>query len=164
MALVPAHTRFTGHKGSVYALCPTASPGSFLSASGDGSVVRWILKDPENGITEARVNRAIFALHRANEQLLYIGDEDGGLHLVGLAERRELQLERAHVKGIFAIEELPDGRLAVAGGDGAISIWPTGGDGRGGGRPRRPLRRHVRPTGGQARSPVNNRPRPPRHT
>ncbi|MBK6892335.1 MAG: WD40 repeat domain-containing protein [Flavobacteriales bacterium] len=143
MALVPAHTRFTGHKGSVYALCPTASPGSFLSASGDGSVVRWNLSDPENGITEARVNRAIFALHRANDQLLYIGDEDGGLHVVDLAERQELQLERAHVKGIFAIEELPDGRLAVAGGDGAISIWTTGGDGDGDGDPRITLQRKI---------------------
>src|SRR5690606_32205554 len=29
----------------------------------------------------------------------------------------------AHVKGIFAITELPDGRLVIAAGDGTISVW-----------------------------------------
>jgi WD repeat-containing protein 61 len=124
----PINVRFTGHKGPVYALCTAPQPGSFLSASGDGSVVRWNLNDPENGITEARVGRAIFAMHRAGKELLYIGDEDGGLHVVDLATRKEMQLERAHVKGIFAIQELPDGRLVVAAGDGSISIWTTGGE------------------------------------
>lgn len=121
--------RSTGHKGPVYDLAQAGQPGAFLSASGDGSVVRWNLSDPENGITEARVGRAIFSLIRTNTDLLYIGDEDGGLHVVDLATRQEVQLERAHVKGIFAIQELPDGRLVVAGGDGAISVWTTVGEG-----------------------------------
>ena len=123
----PGHTRFIGHKGPVYALCPDAIPGLFHSASGDGSIVRWDINDPDQGTVEARVNRAIFALHRPSEELLYIGDEDGGLHVVDLIKREEVQLERAHVKGIFDIKELPDGRLVVAGGDGSISLWTTGG-------------------------------------
>jgi WD40 repeat protein len=125
----PAPTRFTGHKGPIYALCPDPVPGLFHSASGDGSVVRWDMGDPDQGLVEARVNRAIFALHRPSEELLYIGDEDGGLHVVDLEKREEVQLERAHVKGIFDIKQLPDGRLVVAGGDGSISIWTTGGEG-----------------------------------
>lgn len=126
-ATLPAPSRFTGHKGSVYALSPAPDPDHFLSAGGDGSVVRWDLKDPGKGITEARVGRAIFAMHGAPGQLLYIGDEDGGLHVVDLAARKEVQLERPHVKGIFAFAELPDGRLVVAAGDGSISVWNTGG-------------------------------------
>ena len=124
----PGTVRFTGHKGPVYDLAPSGQPDAFLSASGDGSVVRWNVNDPENGITEARVGRAIFAVLRTDKDLLYIGDEDGGLHVVDLATRKEVHLERAHVKGIFAIKELPDGRLVVAGGDGAISVWTTGGE------------------------------------
>ncbi len=118
----PSPVRFTGHKGPVYALCEASEPGHFLSASGDGSVVRWNLDDPGTGITEARIGRAIFALHRKG-QLLFFGDEDGGLHVTDLADRQETQLERAHVKGIFAILELPGDRLAVAAGDGSLSIW-----------------------------------------
>ena len=122
MKTFPGTIRYTGHKGSVYALYPAPQPGHFLSASGDGCVVRWNLSDPATGITEARIGRAIFALHRKGH-LLFIGDEDGGLHVTDLTTRQETQLERAHVKGIFSIVELPGERLAVAAGDGSLSIW-----------------------------------------
>lgn len=125
----PGTTRFTGHKGGVYTLCAAREQGHFLSGSGDGSVVRWNLKEPETGITEARIGRAIFALQR-KDHLLFIGDEDGGLHVTDLVTRQEIQLERAHVKGIFAIVELPGDRLAVAAGDGSLSIWKQGADAR----------------------------------
>lgn len=119
----PAPTRFTGHKGAVYALTAAADPGAFFSAGGDGTVVRWDLSDPGNGMAVARGDRAIFALHRGAPGLLVFGDEDGGLHVLDLDKREEVQLERAHVKGIFAITELPDGRLVIAAGDGTISVW-----------------------------------------
>ncbi len=120
---IPAHMRYTGHKGSVYALSPALEALHFLSGSGDGSVVRWKL-GVADGVTVAHIGRAVFSLYLdRKEQRLLIGDEDGGLHLVDLAEQRELQLERAHVKGIFAIIALPGDRLAVVGGDGALSIW-----------------------------------------
>jgi len=122
----PAPTRFTGHKGPVYALCDASETNHFLSGSGDGSVVRWNLKEPATGITEARIGRAIFALHR-RDHVLFIGDEDGGLHVTDLITRQETQLERAHVKGIFAIKELTGDRLAVAAGDGSLSIWKQDG-------------------------------------
>ncbi len=122
MAFVPS-ARFTGHRGAVYALAEGYGPGTFLSGSGDGRVVRWRLDDPGKGIVLASVPRAIFSLLRAKQGQLYIGDEDGGLHMVDPAQRQELQLERAHVKGIFSIAELPHGRIAAAGGDGYLSVW-----------------------------------------
>jgi WD40 repeat protein len=120
---IPAHTRYSGHKGAVYALGPALEAGHFLSGGGDGSVVRWKLGHAD-GVTVAHIGRAVFSLHLDRKaQRLLIGDEDGGLHLVDLAKREELQLERAHVKGIFAMAALPGDRLAVAGGDGALSVW-----------------------------------------
>lgn len=120
---VPTHPRFLGHKGSVYTLCAAAEAGSFFSGSGDGSVVRWKVDAPETGVTVARTGRAIFAAHLHAQHILLIGDEDGGAHVVDLQERREVQLERAHVKGIFSILSLRDGRIVMAGGDGSVSIW-----------------------------------------
>ncbi|MBP8823292.1 MAG: hypothetical protein KBH07_06585 [Flavobacteriales bacterium] len=127
----PGTARFTGHRGAVYALHAAAEQDHFLSAGGDGQVVRWNLKDPANGVVLAKSDRAIFALHRSPDGLLYLGDEDGGLHVVHPARHAELRLERAHVKGIFGITDLPAGRLAVAGGDGSLSVWATGPDGAG---------------------------------
>lgn len=117
--------RFSGHKGPIYALVSGSTPGTFLSASGDGTVVRWDVKEPSMGVVVARIGRAIYALHLHGYRL-YIGDVDGGLHVLDLATREETQLERAHTKGIFAFAELPDGGLAVAGGDGYLSIWRYG--------------------------------------
>lgn len=121
----PGTIRFTGHKGPVYALCPTQAQGQFLSAGGDGALVRWNLGSPGTGLVVAQVGRAIFALHQAAGHRLYIGDEDGGLHVVDVEEHAELQLERGHRKGIFSMAALPGGRLAVAGGDGMLSVWLT---------------------------------------
>lgn len=121
----PGTLRLTGHKGPVYALCADARQRCFHSASGDGSVVRWNLDEPGTGQAEARSGRAIFSICRWDGNWMFLGDEDGGLHVVQLEQRQETQLERAHVKGIFAMAKLPDGRLAVAAGDGHISIWDT---------------------------------------
>lgn len=121
----PGTARFAGHKGAIYALSEAFGPGGFISAGGDGAVVRWELDAPANGAMIAQVGRAIFSMHRPAPALLYFGDEDGGLHVVDLAKRVEVQLERAHVKGIFALLSLPDGRLVAAGGDGAVSVWTT---------------------------------------
>lgn len=123
-------TRFTGHKGAVYALTTAAERGCIFSAGGDGTVVRWDLRDPGNGLAVAQGERAIFALHRAGDGRLVFGDEDGGLHVLDLDQRKEVQLERAHVKGIFAITGLPDGRLVIAAGDGSISVWTLGANAR----------------------------------
>lgn len=119
----PGTTRFMGHRGPVYVLSTTTEAGFFLSGSGDGSVVRWGIHEPGTGTILAKVGRAIFAMHHPDPHVVYLGDEDGGLHVVDLDRREEVQLERAHSKGIFDITHLPDGRLVVAGGDGEMSVW-----------------------------------------
>lgn len=118
-----ANTRFTGHRGPVYALAKAHATGGFLSAASDGTVVRWNLHEPATGSMLAKAERAIFALHHPGPQVLYLGDVDGGLHVIDLERRTETQMERAHGKGIYRITTLPGRQVAVAGGDGAISLW-----------------------------------------
>lgn len=127
----PGTTRYAGHKGAVYALCADGGNGGFFSAGGDGLVVHWAPDNGSTGVAFAKVGRAIFALHHTPRLPLFIGDEDGGLHVVDLGSRSEVQLEQAHRKGIFGLVQLPEGRLAAAGGDGVLSVWTTQGpDGR----------------------------------
>jgi WD40 repeat protein len=117
------HSTLLGHRGPVYALCP-ADEGHFISGSGDGSVVRWSLGGNTDGHMIVNVGQAVFSLHLdASSGLLFIGTEGGGMHLVDLAERRELHLYQVHQRGLFRIIRLNDGRFLVAGGDGTISIW-----------------------------------------
>lgn len=119
--------RWTGHQGPVYALSNDDAAGTtFLSGSGDGLVVRWSAADPPDGIPVARIGRAIFSLRRQGS-LLWVGDEDGGVHSIDLQHAQELFFSHTHRKGVFRFQPLADGRMAAAGGDGRLSLWAAGG-------------------------------------
>lgn len=115
---------FTGHRGAVYALVRGEEHGTFLSGAGDGRVVRWRLDHPDHGELVATVDRPVFSLGMDPErQLLFIGKDDGGLHVLDLARKQEVRHFHVHHKGIFHIEPLPSERIACAGGDGSMSLW-----------------------------------------
>lgn len=115
---------FTGHRGPVYALQGTRNPNLFLSASGDGKVVRWDLRSPDSGEQVADALKAIYALHHDQERkLLFIGNGEGGLHVIDLTEGEEIRHLKTHRLGIFRIVPLGDDRIVCAGGDGTISVW-----------------------------------------
>ncbi|MFT3885354.1 MAG: hypothetical protein QM724_07965 [Flavobacteriales bacterium] len=127
-AMLP--TVFSGHRGAVYALHAVPGASGFLSAGGDGSIVRWHVQRPDAGDLLADVKAAVFTLHSAPDgRSLYLGDEHGGLHVLDLEQHREVFLEQPHRKGIFRVATLPDGRLLCAGGDGVLSVWTHHPDG-----------------------------------
>lgn len=115
---------FSGHRSAIYALAPGDRPRTFLSAGGDGQVVQWTIDAPDAGELVATVDDAVFALHHDPAQgLLFIGRQDGGLHVIDLQARREMRLLEAHRRGIHALLPLPGDRLASLGGDGVLCIW-----------------------------------------
>ena len=117
-------TSFQGHKGAIYALCLGLEPGIFLSAGGDGIVVRWHVDAPTDGLGIVSVGEPIFSLQLIVQgSILLIGTGTGRLVVVDLKTRRELQVLSAHTKGIFRITVLENDVLACAGGDGTLSIW-----------------------------------------
>lgn len=116
----------SGHRGPVYALSASSRPGHFLSAGSDGNVVRWDLADPEQGHLLVRVGQAIFSLLLLDDaNLLLIGTESGGLHVIDLNTGKEIHLFEVHRKGVFAMIGLPGSRVLCAGGDGSFSLWET---------------------------------------
>jgi WD40 repeat protein len=115
---------FTGHRGAVYSVQGTANPNLFLSASGDGKVVRWDMRMPDHGEQVADALKPIYTIHNDRERkLLFIGNSEGGLHVVDLHEGEELRHLHAHRLGIFRILPLGKDRIVCSGGDGAISVW-----------------------------------------
>jgi WD repeat-containing protein 61 len=115
---------YLGHRAAIYSLCQGLEPRTFLSAGGDGIVVRWHLDVPNDGHGLVNVGEPVFSLQLIERRsLLVIGTGSGRLLVVDLTMRREIQSLSAHTKGIFRITLLDDHALACAGGDGTLSIW-----------------------------------------
>ncbi len=117
---------FTGHTAAIYILAHGTRPGHFLSSGGDGRIVEWDAARPGDGTLLATLPRPVFALLLAPAHgLLLAGTDTGGLHVIALREKREIQAYEVHTKGIFRIIPLSSDMLACAGGDGSISLWHT---------------------------------------
>ena len=112
----------TGHRDCVYTLQRAADSNRFFSASGDGSVVMWDLKNPENGELIAKLPNSVYALHlHLESQLLIAGHNYDGIHLLDSKNKMEvgsLQLSKA---AIFDIQSAGN-KLFISSGDGILTI------------------------------------------
>lgn len=94
----------TGHKGAIYALCEDSDPHCFYSAGGDGWIVKWDVRQPEQGTAIAQVPTQIFSMtFLPHQQLLAVGSMQGILYFIDLQANKvvdpTLQLEGS----IFAL-------------------------------------------------------------
>ncbi len=122
MRIAKRHT-CTGHRASVYALTAGLEPGTFLSAAGDGWVVRWRWDDPENGHLLAAVENQVFALaSNTQTDTVAAGNMNGGLHFIRPNHPEDARNIQHHQKGVFGLLFLNDELLSV-GGDGVLTRW-----------------------------------------
>ncbi|MEM1322891.1 MAG: WD40 repeat domain-containing protein [Bacteroidota bacterium] len=111
-----------GHKAAIYTLF-AKDERHFLSGAGDGWVVEWDLDNPDPGRLIAKVDSNIFSLHYlADTAQLAVGNMNGGLHWVNLADIENPHNIAHHRKGLFSMLEL-NGQLLTAGGSGLLSRW-----------------------------------------
>ena len=111
---------FAGHKDAIYALSPDIERNWFLSAGGDGMVVRWNLSDRTDGELIARVPNSVYSIHLiAGRQQVLVGHNYEGLHAVDLTERKELASLKITDAAIFDIKTAA-GSVYVACGDGSV--------------------------------------------
>ncbi len=111
-----------GHRDCVYTLAPTREPGVFVSGGGDGMVVRWDLRKPEQGKVIAKVEASVYALHY-NPQFnhLIVGQNYEGIHIIDLEGNRPLGSLKMTQASIFNIKTHQD-RIFVATSDGQITV------------------------------------------
>lgn len=123
------HAVFSGHKAAVYCVVSALQDGFFLSGGSDGHVIEWELSEQVNPRIIARSTGAIYSLLALrDEALLFIGNNQGGIHVVDVKEKRELHYWKAHQTGVFDLKWMPHTReIWAAGADGILSIWDADG-------------------------------------
>ena len=106
------HT-FTGHRDAVYALA-RLSDTEFLSAAGDGLIVRWNINEPDKGKVVAKAEASVYAMERSAENEILFGQNYDGLRLVE-AKQAATQSVQLTQKALFAITTWQEYILAGSG-------------------------------------------------
>jgi len=111
-----------GHMDCVYSLESGSTPNIFYSAAGDGMVVEWDLKNPENGQLISRMKNSVYALNfRPDENVLLVGQNFEGIHFIDTSSRQDdgsIQIPKAQ---IFDIKN-HDNRVFVGTSEGTLYV------------------------------------------
>lgn len=115
--------QLTGHKAAIFAVIEGYDTRHILSGAGDGWVAQWDLDNPETGKLIARVDTQIFSLCLLKkENLLVVGNLNGGVHWVDLTDAANTRNIAHHRKGVFDIQAY-SGAVFTVGGEGKITRW-----------------------------------------
>lgn len=83
------HT-FLGHNDSIYTL-HSLDDHRFISAGGDGMVVLWDLRSPDEGEVIVKIEGSVYAVfYDAKEGFLYVGQNNDGIHKIDLKAKNEV--------------------------------------------------------------------------
>lgn len=96
---------YKGHKDSIYHLSEGVSPNDFFSGSGDGYIVQWF--SPEEGRPFVKVNNPIYTFEKTNNDKLWVGENNNGLHLIDISEKKVetfLKIGKASIFSILTFE------------------------------------------------------------
>ena len=115
------HT-LTGHRDCVYTLQQGEEPYQFFSGAGDGMIVLWNLKHPEEGEVIVKLPNSVYAFHFLQHQnLLVAGHNYDGIHLLDWKSKKELTSLQLGKAAIFDIQSF-ENDLLVASGDGTVYV------------------------------------------
>lgn len=113
----------TGHRAAIFTIIGGSSPSKILSGAGEGWVVEWDLEQPDMGNLLAKVESNIYALCYLKEQeYLVVGNMNGGIHWVNLANKADMKNIAHHQKGVYDIQHI-DGHIWTLGGEGIVTKW-----------------------------------------
>lgn len=111
-----------GHSDCVYTLEQGPEPNQFFSSGGDGVVALWDLNDMDNGRMIVKVPSSVYALfYYAERNVLVIGQNFDGIHLVDLAKKEELGSISLGTSAIFDIKVVKD-RVFAALANGEVHV------------------------------------------
>ena len=110
---------FTGHTSGIYDL-KALNNHEFLSAGGDGQIVKWNLQDFDNGQLIARVHSNVYGICVDDSRAL-IGENSRAIHMINLKNSEVMR--SVEVKSpVFVIERIND-HYFVGTGAGELLIF-----------------------------------------
>lgn len=113
------------HKAAIYAICEGEENHIFYSGGSDQFVIRWNLKTMEAERVVSKAPTTVVSLCFLKVQnLLLIGQVEGGVHVIDLSESKEikyLKIHKGYIFDILFIEEKNE--VVFSSGDGSISVW-----------------------------------------
>ncbi len=117
--------KFTGSTDSIYGLAPGFSDHKFYSASGNGWVVQWDIKQPEQGVLLMQLPTSVFALHYLIEQnLLIVAQNNVGLLVVNPEEKDIVHKVPIGQYSFYAMAHYQN-KLYLSGSKGVIWVIDT---------------------------------------
>ena len=98
-------TTLKEHKAAIYSLCKGEENHIFFSGGSDQYVIQWNLKSLEAEKVVAKSPTTIISLFYEKEHnLLFIGQVEGGVHVIDLTEGKEIKYLQIHKGYIFNIQ------------------------------------------------------------
>lgn len=118
--------QFEGHSGAIYTLEPASEKHLFFSGSSDNLVVEWDMKTGTHKAVAQLPAKAFALKYIPAKQLLFVGQSTGGIHVIDIAQQKEIKFLQFHQDIIFDLQYLADKQwLFALGGDGRVSVWNT---------------------------------------
>ncbi len=112
----------TGHRDGVYTVVAGHTPNQVFSGAGDGMVVSWDLRAPEEGDLVARLPNSVYALKYVRHlDVVVAGHNYDGIHILSWRDKKEVASLKMTIAAIFDIQSNGDD-LLVASGDGALTM------------------------------------------
>ncbi|WP_299251997.1 WD40 repeat domain-containing protein [uncultured Cytophaga sp.] len=113
---------YIGHKDSIYALEKGMNDSTFFTASGDGMVVLWDMKIPNEGKLIAKLSNSVYALNYLPEtNELIVGQNFEGVHVIDTVTNVEIKSAQITKSAIFNIKNYKN-QIFVATGDGYLIV------------------------------------------
>ena len=109
-----------GHKSGVYALSMGEQSDCFYSAGGDGMLVKWNLKNPENGLLIAKVDNTVYAINPIfMRNAMVVGQNYSGIHVIDIIRNKNVASINITDSAIFDIIALKN-HMIIADGHGYL--------------------------------------------
>jgi WD40 repeat protein len=114
-----------GHDGAVYHTGQSPHANAILSAGSDRMVVEWSLDSFQAEHVLARTPGVIYCTCLIPEfNLLLVGNDQGGIHVIDLTKKAEVRYLLGHSKGVYSIAWNPlTEQVYSCGGDGHFVSW-----------------------------------------